>query len=271
MPSTPIDQELREYFAPMHQRNQTPVMRRIERAVCGCDYGATSWAMKEEIEAIAKTLNLQPAQQLLDLGAGSGWPGLFLAKLMGCDVTLVDLPPEGLAIAAARAKTEPLAGACYLAAASGAALPFADAGFDAINHSDVLCCLPDKRAVLQECRRVIRADGQMIFTILYLAPDQSGTELDQVNDNSPPYVTSETDYEDLLGQTGWELIERRNVSNGFLANAYKFLEVDRANAAELDKLLGPEEHAKRLDKDRQLIEIISNGHLCRDLYVLRPA
>ena len=39
---------------------------------------------------------------LLDLGAGTGWPGLFLAKESGCKVTLVDLPEIGLQIAERR-------------------------------------------------------------------------------------------------------------------------------------------------------------------------
>ena len=42
-------------------------------------------------------LRLGPGVRYLDVGAGSGWPGLFFGRITGCDVTLVDVPLEGLA------------------------------------------------------------------------------------------------------------------------------------------------------------------------------
>jgi len=49
------------------------------------------------------------------------------------------------------------------------ALPFADGSFDAFNHSDVLCCTPDKLGVLRSCRRVARDDAGMTFATIALA------------------------------------------------------------------------------------------------------
>lgn len=164
------EDELRVRFGQTYQRNQRPVMKHIERTVCGCDYGATSWATREEVETISTKLALRPGAYLMDLGAGSGWPGLYLASLPGCNVVLVDLPEEGLAIAAVRARADRLPG-IYGAVADGRALPWADRHFDAITHSDVLCCLPDKQSVLAECRRTIRADGRMIFSVISITPD----------------------------------------------------------------------------------------------------
>jgi SAM-dependent methyltransferase len=82
---------------------------------------------------------------LLEVGAGSGWPALYLAARAGCDVTLTDLPPGALRIAMERAARDGIPGACQAGAADAAHLPFRDAHFDAINHSDVLCCLVQKR------------------------------------------------------------------------------------------------------------------------------
>ena len=66
-------------------------MLAIERRVCGCDYGGSSWTTRTESELIISLLGLRPGVRLLDLGAGSGWPGLHIAKTSGCDVVLVDL------------------------------------------------------------------------------------------------------------------------------------------------------------------------------------
>ncbi len=76
---------------------------RIERSIFGCAYGATSFTTRDEAENVGKMLALGPEKRLLEVGTGSGWPGFYLASITGCDVALIDLPFEGLRIAAARA------------------------------------------------------------------------------------------------------------------------------------------------------------------------
>ncbi|TMG93215.1 MAG: hypothetical protein E6H76_00330, partial [Betaproteobacteria bacterium] len=83
-------------YAELHR---SAAMRDLERSVCGCAYGSTSWTTRPEAERIAQLLELRPAVKLLDVGAGTGWPGLYLAELTGCDVVVVDLPLGGLRLA----------------------------------------------------------------------------------------------------------------------------------------------------------------------------
>lgn len=128
-----------ERLGRQYQQRQSPVFLEIEREVFGADYGATSWTDREEAERFAGWLGLGPGVRALELGAGSGWPGLYLARLTGCAVTLTDLPPEGLRIASMRAAAEGLSERCPAVVADGVRLPFADAHFDAVFHCDVLC------------------------------------------------------------------------------------------------------------------------------------
>src|SRR5438477_1658816 len=92
-------------YAELHR---SAAMRELERSVCGCAYGSTSWTTRPEAERIAQLLELRPDVKLLDVGAGSGWPGLYLAQLSGCDVVLVDLPLVALRIALGRATDDGL-------------------------------------------------------------------------------------------------------------------------------------------------------------------
>ena len=265
------EEELRARFGQSYRRNRLPVMQRIERSVCGCDYGGTSWAPRQEADHIAGKLALRPGQRLMDLGAGSGWPGLYLAALSGCDVTLVDLPAEGLAIAAARAEADRLPGVCTVAVADGRALPFGDRSFDAITHSDVLCCLPGKQAVLAECRRTIRDGGQMIFSVISVAPGLSRKDCARAIEIGPPYVATKTGYAEMWRLTGWAAVEQLDQTAQYLANARTCLEADRANKVELADLLGEEDCRLRLENDANLVDAITRGLLRRDLYGLRPA
>ena len=111
----------------------------VEREVMGCDYGITSYTTRSQAERIRHLLRLAPGKKLLDVGAGSGWPGLFLARTTGCDVALVDRPLLGLQVASVRAGKDQLSGKYSLAVGDGAALPFRSGWFDAITHCDVLC------------------------------------------------------------------------------------------------------------------------------------
>ncbi len=113
MPPKPDEQAVRERFDDLYQLVQAPIMREIERSVCGCDYGGTSWTTRREAEQVGALLDLGPGRRLLEVGAGSGWPGLYLARTTGCDVTLLDLPLAGLRIAAERAVADRLSGACW--------------------------------------------------------------------------------------------------------------------------------------------------------------
>jgi len=112
-------------------------MRRAELAVIGCDYGATSYTTRAQADQLANMLGLGPNSQLIDIGCGAGWPGVYLARSTGCRVVLVDMPLEGLRVAQARLREEGIGGA--VVAAAGAELPLADGRFDAVSSSDVFC------------------------------------------------------------------------------------------------------------------------------------
>jgi 2-polyprenyl-3-methyl-5-hydroxy-6-metoxy-1,4-benzoquinol methylase len=133
------EQTTAEWFAERYRVAPAEVSRRIELAVLGGDWGANGYTTVVQADMLARELALRPGVRLLDLGAGRGWPGLYLAAATGCQVVLADVPVEGLRVAAARARREELAGRAAPVAATARALPFTPGSFDAIVHTDVLC------------------------------------------------------------------------------------------------------------------------------------
>jgi SAM-dependent methyltransferase len=257
-------------FGRHYRQGQTPVMRDIERAVCGCDYGGTSWTTRDEADRVAELLQLGPDKRLLDLGAGAGWPGLYLARRTGCRVTLADIPLEGLRIAARRAAADRLSDQVWVVVSDGALLPFKTASFDAIGHSDVLCCLEEKVSVLIECRRVIRA-GSMVFSVISIAPGLSPAEHRRAAVAGPPFKAVSSDYPDMLASSGWALLRTVDLTEAYAASVRRRLSEEEANRDALVKILDEAELAETIGRRRRTSEAISDGLLRRELMVARAA
>ena len=260
----------RDDFAAQYRQGQLPAVQAVERAVCGCDFGGTSWATRDEAEQIAAALELAPGVGLLEIGAGSGWPGLYLAAASGCDVTLTDLPLDGLLIAAARAARDGLAGTCGALVADAAQLPFRDHGFDTINHSDVLCCLVMKREVLAECRRVIRPGGRMAFSVIFIAAGLPREDHARAVETAPEFVESDADYPTLLAETGWVIRQCHDLTAAFMANCLRKLHTEEDLRADLEPLIGAADFAARQARMRRRIAVLERGHMRRELFIAEP-
>jgi 2-polyprenyl-3-methyl-5-hydroxy-6-metoxy-1,4-benzoquinol methylase len=137
--ATSQEREARERFASRYGEERTGVVRLIEQRVIGSDWGANGYTTVAQADELAGWLELRPGATLLDVGAGRGWPGLYLAASTGCAVVLADVPLEALAVAAARIRSEHLETSAWCVGASARALPFRPRTFDAVVHTDVLC------------------------------------------------------------------------------------------------------------------------------------
>jgi hypothetical protein len=133
-----IERETVEHFAQRYRVTPTEVTRQIELAVIGGDWGANGYTTVAQADRLGAELALGPDTTLLDLGAGRGWPGLYLASTTGCRVVMADGPIEALHAASSRAAAEGLSEGAAAVCCSALNLPFAGSVFDGIVHTDVL-------------------------------------------------------------------------------------------------------------------------------------
>ena len=105
-------------------------------------------------------LPLVAGREVLDVACGEGYGSALLAR-SAARVSGVDIAPEAIAHARSR-----YAGSPNLAfhTANCAALPFADASFDAVVSFETIEHITSQDAFLDEVRRVLRPDGFVVLS-----------------------------------------------------------------------------------------------------------
>ncbi len=133
-----LDRDIINRFRDRYSQPTSKAALLVEKEVIGANVGANGYTTLAQAGALAQELRLGPASRLLDIGAGRGWPGLYLTRTIGCRVVLADVPEPGLRSALKRADRQHLTDRASIVLASGTYLPFRPRTFDAIVHTDTL-------------------------------------------------------------------------------------------------------------------------------------
>lgn len=122
--------------------------------------------------AMIERLEMAEDQQHLDIAAGTGEPGLTVARLAPRGhVVLTDLSAEMLDIAARRANARGITNV-ETTVCSADDLPFADATFDSVSVRFGYMFLPDVAKATQEFARVLRPGGRLCSSV-WVRPEEN--------------------------------------------------------------------------------------------------
>jgi cyclopropane fatty-acyl-phospholipid synthase-like methyltransferase len=111
----------------------------VEMEALGSDFRANGYTTRAQADTVASDLRLGPGRLLLDIGAGCGWPGVYLAAASGCAVISLDPVAQGLAVGRARSMAEGLAERSSGVRATAQDIPLRARSVDAVVHADLLC------------------------------------------------------------------------------------------------------------------------------------
>ena len=101
-------------------------------------------------------------RRVLEVGCGAGTDLIRFAR-HGAIATGVDVAPSSIALARQNVRHERLAAS--LLVADGEALPFSNDAFDLVYAHGVVQYTSDDRALVRECRRVLKPGGMAVFQV----------------------------------------------------------------------------------------------------------
>ena len=177
----------------------------FERRITGTEH--RGWACSRAIGAT------------LEVGIGTG---LNLPHYpVGLNPTGLDLSPEMLALARARAQQE--GRGVELLEADAQDLPFPDECFDTVVCTYALCSVPDDSRVVSEMGRVLKPGGRLIL-------------VDHVRSTFPPLFWLQWLYEFIPRRTKGEFMTRRPAQH-VLATDFEIADHDRLRAGIVERMV----------------------------------
>ena len=113
-------------------------------------------------EYVAKALDIEPGQRLLDIGSGIGGPARFIANTLDVTVEGIDLTPEFVEAAVEITEMVGMTEQVSFQVGSATSIPFDDDTFDASTMLHVGMNIPDKGLLFSEMARVTKHDGSIV-------------------------------------------------------------------------------------------------------------
>ena len=128
-----------ERFGERYILTGAPAQLAVEREALGADYQGNGYTTLAQADELGRLCGLQPGRVLADVGAGCGWPGLYLAGRHGCRTVSIDRVMEGVEVAARRARSEGLSETSLAVVGDAEFLPLRPSSVDAVIHTDLTC------------------------------------------------------------------------------------------------------------------------------------
>ncbi|MEQ9400312.1 MAG: class I SAM-dependent methyltransferase [Longimicrobiales bacterium] len=100
---------------------------------------------------------------VLDLGCGTGWFSVILAKRGAARVDGFDISGEAVAMAGERAEANGVGEVCRFKEGSAYEIPFSDQAYDVVAGQAIIHHLRDKEVVARELDRVMRSGAVAAF------------------------------------------------------------------------------------------------------------
>jgi len=170
----------------------------------------------KETDVLAQKAGVTGNTRILDVCSALGGPARHLAKRFGCQVTGLDATQTMHEEAILRTKKSNLDNLVDFRLGDALEVPFAEETFDVVWGQDAWCYLTDKKRLIKECHRVLKPGGIIAFTDWLNKKAASVQEQRELLTFMVfPYLETLSGYENLLKDSGFEILEKEDLSDDF--------------------------------------------------------
>lgn len=162
---------------------------------------------KKTVREITLNSFIDRQSNVLEVGCTNGFTSLEIARLLGCQVTGVDINSSSIQNSIARLERSCTPGNVKFLAESVYNLPFENNLFDLVVLSNAISFIEDQRTALDECARVIKPWGFLAVVPIWYKVDPPEKIVDQVSTiiGVQIKIRKKTDWIDFLNQFGLEI------------------------------------------------------------------
>ncbi len=166
-------------------------------------------------EVMIEAAEIKSADKVLDAGCGVGGSSIFIATILGCNVTGITLSEKQVKDAETNAKKKNVNELVSFKTMDFCATDFPDASFDVVWGCESICYAEDKAKFIKETYRILKPGGRLIVA--------DGFVTDFANNENPiiqkwiegwqvNYLESPERFKKIMQEEGFSDIQYRNIS-----------------------------------------------------------
>jgi sarcosine/dimethylglycine N-methyltransferase len=214
--------------------------------------------------------NLDSNSKILDIGAGYGGAARYLAKNFGCKVVALNLSEVENERNRQMNKQQGLDNLIGVVDASFEEIPFEDNSFDLVWSQDAILHSDNRDEIVKEVARVLRKDGDFIFTDPMMADDCPEDVLQPIFDRLHlESLASPGFYRKACRRHGLQEQNFEDHTDQLPLHYYRVLKETEKNEDELEKNVSREYIDNMKTGLQHWVKGGNNGYLCWGIFHFR--
>jgi len=176
-------------------------------------------------KALGDSAGWKKDDEVLDLCSAVGGGVRFLSRVYGVKAYGVDATPHMVTRSIERIKADGFSDKIEIKLGDVTDIPYPEERFDGVWGEDTWCYVENKEKLISEAARVLRPGGKIAFTDWLIGPAGMNEEDSAriCNTMKFPYMLNQMDYEELLGNNGFEIIESVDLTDTMAEHIESYL------------------------------------------------